>query len=50
MKNKNLPITELGLIRKLLGVVNSKEEFDYLLAEQKKLSLSFSHRIERRYE
>ena len=42
MKNKNLQQAELELINKLLGVVNSKEEFDYLLAEKNGFSAFFS--------
>jgi len=42
MKNKNFPQAELQLVVKLLGVVNSKEEFEYLKAEEKRLSAFFS--------
>ena len=42
MKNKNFLNTELELIEKLLSTVNSKEEFNYLLAEQARLSSLFS--------
>lgn len=42
MENKNLLHTELELTKKLLEVVNSKEEFDYLLGEEKRLSFFFS--------
>lgn len=42
MKNKNFPNTELELMKKLLGEVNSKEEFDYWKAEENRLSLLFS--------
>ncbi len=42
MKNKNLQQAELELINKLLGVVNSKEEFDYWEAEKRKLPAFFS--------
>jgi len=45
MKNKNFPQAELQLVRKLLGVVNSKEEFEYLKAEEKRLSLLFSQSL-----
>ena len=45
MKNKNLQQAELQLVRKLLGVVNSKEEFEYLKAEEKRLSLLFSQSL-----
>jgi len=42
MENKNKQQMELELVRKLLGVVNSKEEFEYLKAEEKRLSAFFS--------
>jgi len=49
MKNKNLHKVQLELINQLLEAVNSKEEFDYLLAEKANLSFLFSHIIRRRY-
>jgi len=49
MKNKNLQQVQLELIKNLLGEVNSKEEFDYLIKEKVNLLSLISHRIERRY-
>ena len=49
MKNKNLQQVQLELIENLLGEVNSKEEFDYLIKEKVNLLSLISHRIERRY-
>lgn len=46
MKNKNLQQEQLEINLKLIEVVNSKEEFDFLEAEIKQL-LNF-YRIERR--
>ncbi len=40
MENKNLISSELGLTMKLLNVVNSKEEYDFLQAEISRLSFS----------
>ncbi len=42
MKNKSKQQTQLELIRKLLGVVNSTEELSYLKAEEVRLSSFFS--------
>jgi len=44
MENKKLFEQELKLINQLLDVVNSKEEFDYLLAEKARL-LSYSTQL-----
>jgi len=49
MKNKNIHKVQSELITQLLGAVNSKEEFDYLTAEQVRLSFSSSDTIRRRY-
>jgi len=38
MKNKTSNQIELELTRKLLDVVNSKEEYNWLLAEETRLS------------
>ena len=40
MENKKINRVELELIEQLLAVVNSKEEFDYLIAEKARLSFS----------
>ena len=45
MKNKHLQQMKLELIRKLLDNVNSKEEFEYWKAEEKKLALLFSQSL-----
>lgn len=37
MENKNIQSQELELIEKLLDLVNSKEEFDYLMADKARL-------------
>lgn len=37
MENKNIQSQELKLIEQLLGLVNSKEEFDYLMAGKARL-------------
>lgn len=37
MENKNIQLQELELIDKLLEAVNSKEEFEWLLAEKARL-------------
>lgn len=42
MKNKTKQQTQNELIRELLGSVNSTEEFNYLKAEQHRLSVFFS--------
>ena len=42
MKNKSKQQVQQELIRKLLGAVNSSEEFDFLKAESFQLSLFFS--------
>jgi len=47
MENKNMHSEELELIMQLLAVVNSKEEFDYLIAERARL-LSFPILLKRR--
>lgn len=48
MENKNLQQMELELIDFLLGVVNSKEEWEYLKAEEARLLSSLSYTDERR--
>jgi hypothetical protein len=40
MENKNIQSQELELICQLLDLVNSKEEFVYLIAEKTRLSFS----------
>jgi len=45
MENKNLISTELGLVLKLLDVVNSREEYNFLQAEISRLSFSYDNFI-----
>ncbi len=49
MKNKNKQQARLGLIEKLLGSVNSSEEFSYLQAEKSQLLSYQIYIVERRY-
>jgi len=49
MKNKNLQQAQSELIELLLGSVNSKQEFNYLLNEKSNLLSLFSYTIKRRY-
>jgi len=44
MNNKNLQQMELELTRKLLGAVNSKEEFEWLKEEEKRLLFLLSQK------
>jgi len=43
MENKNLNAIELELTQQLLDVVNSKEEFEFLKAEELRLGTPFFH-------
>lgn len=45
MENKTLISSELGLTLKLLDVVNSREEYDFLQAEINRLSFSLHNFI-----
>lgn len=49
MENKNKHNVKLELVKQLLGVVNSQEEFDCLRAEEIQLSYSHIYTGERRY-
>jgi len=45
MKNKILREAELELTRKLLGLVNSKEEYEFLRREEARLSFFLSNEM-----